>query len=106
MSEEAVIFNLELNVDGALDSSRQVEMVIFRALGLWGRVCRLLGLPENSPAVKIVAGVQKLVMIIRGLHTAAVLLEAASGPLGWAKAGLSVASAVMLTASTMTSLGE
>lgn len=95
MSEEqTVTFNLELNVERAISSARQLESVFFRALALAQR----LGLPEN-----IEQGIQKierLIMTIRLLHTAFIMLEA-STPYGWAMALLSV-SGVAITTAEMT----
>jgi len=91
LSEETVIFNLELNVEGAIDNSRRLETLLYRSISLLGR----LGLPENIDAA--IAKVQRLVMVIRLLHTAAIALEAASGPIGWALALVGVASALLST---------
>lgn len=91
MSEETVIFNLELNVEQALDNARRLEILLYRSLALLGR----LGLPENID--QAIAKVQRLVMTIRLLHTAAIALEAASGPIGWALALVGVASALLST---------
>ena len=106
MSEETVTFNLELNVERAFSNARKLELIAFRALGLLNRILRMLGLPEDSPFAKALRQVQLLTMVIRSLHTSAVLLEAASGPIGWALAGLSVGSTFMATADALTSLGE
>jgi len=106
MSEETVTFNLELNVEEAFSNARRIELILFRALGLWNRIMRLLGLPPDSPLAQGVARIQQFVMLIRTLHTAAMLLQAASGPIGWAMAGISVGATVMTAADTMTMLGE
>ncbi len=110
MSEETVSFNLELNVEQAVDNSRKLELILFRGLGLWNRMCRLLGVPDDSPIMVITERAQRLVMIIRSLHTAVVMLQAArmaaGDPIAWAMAGLSIGSATMAVADTMTSIGE
>lgn len=106
MSEETVTFNLDLLVEQAADKSRKIELIIFRGLGLWNRMCRMLGLPADSPIVKVTAQIQRVVMTIRTLHTAVILLNAASGPIGWAMAGIGVGSAVMAMADTVTMIGE
>lgn len=95
MSEETVTFNLELNVEKSFSSMRRVELILFRVLGLWGRMCRLLGVPEDAPVTQIVEKVQRLVMIFRQLHTTIIFLEAASGPIGWAMLGISAAGTTM-----------
>ena len=90
MSEETVTFNLELNVENAIEHSRRLETVLYRGLGLWQRIMRLLGLPADSPINQAVERIQKLVMMIRLLHSSAIALQAASGPIGWAMAGIGV----------------
>ena len=106
MTEETVTFNLELNVEKAFDSSRRIELVLFRALGLWNRICRMMGVPDDSPAVKVVQKVQEVVMVVRQLHTAAILLETASGPIGWAMAGIGVVGAAITTGDFIMNIGE
>ena len=106
MAEETITFNLELNVEKAYTNARKIELIIFRGLGLWNRMCRMLGLPDDSPITKITLTLQRLTMMIRTLHTAAILLNAASGPIGWALAGIGVGSAVFAMADTMTMIGE
>jgi len=91
-SEETITFNLELNVEKVLSSSRRIEFILFRVFGLWAKFCRLLGLPEDSSIMVITQRVQQLTMIVRQLHTSAILLQTASGPIGWAMAGISFAS--------------
>lgn len=89
MSEETVTFNLELNVEAVIENTRRLETLLFRSLSLMGR----LGLPENI--TEAIRKVEQLVMVIRLLHTAAIALEAASGPIGWALALVGAASAVL-----------
>lgn len=88
-AEESVTFNLELNVEQVINNTRRLETLLFRTLGLLGR----LGLPENID--QAIAQVQRLVMNIRLLHTAMVALEAASGPIGWALVIVGTASALL-----------
>ena len=95
--EETVTFNLELNVEKSFTSLRRIELIIFRVLGLWGRLCRMLGLPEDAPVVVIVEKVQRLTMVFRQLHSTILFLEAASGPIGWAMFAIS-ATGTALTA--------
>jgi hypothetical protein len=106
MSEETVSFNLELNVEKCFDASRRVELILFRVLGLWNRFCRLLGLPADSPINALVSRIQQFVMLIRQLHTAAILLETASGPIGWAMAAIGVGAAVATASDFMLQIGE
>jgi hypothetical protein len=96
--QELVIFNLELNVEKAFSNVRKIEMLAYRALGLLGRINKLLGLPEDSPFNQMVIRVQRLTMIIRTLHTSAVMLQAASGPIGIAMAGVGIATSAVVMA--------
>ena len=104
--EETITFNLELNVEKAVSSSRRIELIIFRVLGLWVRVCKLFGLPPDSPAIQIVQKIQEVTMVLRQLHSTIIFVEAASGPIGWAMAGLSAAALVMSVSDITMSLGE
>lgn len=110
MSEESVTFNLELNVEGALDSSRKVEMIIFRVIGLWNRLCRMLGVPADSPIMVLTQRVQQLTMLIRQLHTAAILANAAmvpgAGPIAGVMAGIGIAGAALSATDFMISMGD
>lgn len=109
MSQEDVVFNLELNVEGATTNVRKIETIIYRVLGLYNRICRLLGVPEDSPMVQVVQKAQKLTMIAREMTTAYNLMaiaQAGAGPVGWAMAGLGVAGVIVTSAEFMTSIGE
>jgi hypothetical protein len=77
MSEEDVIFNLELNVEKANSGIRRLEFMVVRVFGLWGRLCRILGLPEDSPIVIVSRNIQHLTMLARQMHTATILLSTA-----------------------------
>ena len=106
MSTEDIVFNLELNVEEAFSRVRRLELLFFRALGLWNRLARLLGLPDDSPIMQATEKVQRLIMLIRQLHTAIILVEAASGPLGWAYAAVGVGAAFMSATDFRMSLGD
>ncbi len=82
MTEHDVVVNLDINAAKAETQLRQVETLLYRSLALFGR----LGLPENIDAA--INKVERLVMVIRLLHTSAIALEAATGPVGWALAGV------------------
>ena len=84
MSQEDVVFNLELNVEPSIQSLRQVEGLAFRTLGYMQR----LGLPENvNQAIRVI---QQLTMAARMAHTAIIALEVAAGPISWWRAILAV----------------
>jgi uncharacterized protein YaaW (UPF0174 family) len=85
--EETATFNLELNVEQCVSEIRRLETLLYRSLALAKR----LGLPENIN--QAISQIQRLTMVIRMLHTAIIALQAASGPIGWALAGVGIASA-------------
>jgi hypothetical protein len=94
MSEEAVTFNLELNVEPAIQNMRQVEGLLFRTFGYLQR----LGLPENlNKAIRVV---QELTMSIRIAHSAIIAFELAAGPIGWWRAALALTGAAFSAVST------
>lgn len=104
--QEQVVFNLELNTVGASSSVSKLQTALYRALGLYNRICRLLGVPDDSPLNKLITRVQGLVMITRQLTTTVTLLQAASGPVGWAMASIGVAGVVVSSVEFMQSTGE
>ena len=92
MSEESVVFNLELQISEMTTSQlRQTMLVATRAIEL----LRRMGLPENIDAG--IAKLQRLVMAIRVTHTALIALETAlmpgAGIARLALAGLGLAAA-------------
>jgi hypothetical protein len=95
MSEETVTFNLELNTEILTDNLRQLERLAYRALGLLQR----FGLPEDVN--QAVEKIQRLVMTIRLLHSAIIMLQTASGPIGWALALTAVGSAAFSIGDTL-----
>lgn len=91
MSEETVIFNLEVNVEETLGQIRQLEGILYRTFGLLNR----LGLPENID--NAIMYTQRLIMILRLLHTTLILLTAteAISPIGWLRIGTSLGATAM-----------
>lgn len=91
--ERDITFNLELNVEKAIDNARRLETLMFRSLGL----ARRLGLPDDIN--QAIYTVQRWVMAIRMAHTAMVMLQAArmaaGDPIAWAMALVGGASAAM-----------
>lgn len=106
MSQEDVVFNLELNVESANSKIRQIEFLFYRAIGVWNRICRALGVPDDSPIMVVTLQVQKVTMLIRQLHTAMIMLDVASGPIGWAKAGLGISTLLLSTNEFMMDSGS
>lgn len=91
MSDETITFNLELNAAQLQTEVRKLELLLFRSLDLLSR----LGLPEEIDAA--ITKIQRLVMTIRLLHSAIIAIQAASGPIGWALAGIGIAVSVLST---------
>lgn len=89
MSEETVVFNLELDVTQTINDARRLETLLFRSLGLLRRLC------GNESIDALIDKTQRAVMIVRLLHTSIIALEAASGPVGWALAGIGIVSAAL-----------
>lgn len=73
-----------MNVEEALTNIRRAQTVLYRTLGLMRR----LGLPEDMEVA--VTTVQRLIMVMNQLRLAAIALQAASGPIGWAMAAVSI----------------
>ena len=92
MSEETVTFNLELNVEQAISEVRRLQTLLYRTISL----LRRLGLPEDVNAV--ITRIQRLIMVVRLLHTALVSLQAATGPYGIALALVGLGTAAVTAA--------
>ena len=109
MSEEDVIFNLDVQNEKAQTSISQVIFLLYRALGLWNRICRLLGLPDDSPIMVASRKIQQLTMVARQLYTANRLLTAAlvpgAGVLSFALAGIAIANVAVSTTDFMMDAG-
>ena len=90
--EEDVIFNLEVNVEEATKDITELNRLFTTYLSL----ARRSGLPENI--IEALARIQQLRVAIQTLYTSILLLEAASGPIGWLTAiGGVTLGAAMLT---------
>lgn len=94
--QETVTFNLELDVSQSYDSVRKLETVLYRGIGLVRKILKQFGLDEESATIdQIIFKGQKVIMTIRLMTTAVTAFYAASGPLGWALAGIGVATSVV-----------
>ena len=78
LSEETVTFNLELNVEKAIGNIRQLETLLYRSLALVRRLC------GNEDVDAAILKFQRLTMTVRLLHSAFIMLDSATGPIGWA----------------------
>lgn len=110
MSEQDVVFNLEVNVEKSASSLRQLEFIGYRAFGLLRRVLRLCGVSEDSDVMKAIQRLQRLVMTIRLAHTAILLLQDAlvpgAGLLKTARAAVSVGTLAASSAEMVMNFGE
>lgn len=97
--DETVSFSLEVNVEPAYQDFRRLETIVTRCLGLMRRI----GLPEN-----IDEGIRKIQSIISYLNTlrlTAAAAQAATGPIGMAMFGITMATTVASTYDLMMDLG-
>ena len=91
VQDATVSFSLEVNVEKAYENIRRLQTVLYRALGL----LRSMGLPEDVDAA--IREIQNLIMILNQLRLTMIAVQAASGPIGWAMAGISTISTLMTT---------
>lgn len=99
MSEDhTVSFSLEINVEPAHQSLRVLQMVLFRLLGVFRR----LGLPDNIDAG--IAKMQRFIAVMNQARLAAIAFQTASGPMGWAMAGIGIATTAFSMADLATEM--
>jgi len=91
MSESyPVSFDLELNISPiTLSTLRRTQTLLFQTASLMRR----MGLGEEINDA--LSRMQRAIMVANALRLAFIALNAASGPLGWALAGVGVAASVM-----------
>ena len=89
IEEHKISFSLEVNVDEALTNIRKVQTILYRTIGLLRRI----GLPPEIDAA--VARIQQLIALLNMLRLTIIALATASGPYGWALAGLSAISFIV-----------
>jgi len=95
LSSEAVSFTLQLTVDQAVTELRRVQTFAYQTLSLM----RKLGLPEDMEEAAV--RVQRLIFVMNQARLAAIALHAASGPIGWALAGIGIAATAVTTIEMM-----
>lgn len=84
--DETVSFSLEVNVEKAYEDWRRFQTVVYRTLGL----LRQISGDENLD--RAIAKVQRFIAIVNQARLAVIAFQAASGPLGWALAGIGLVS--------------
>ena len=92
VSDEAVSFSLEVNVEEAFIEMRKLNTVIYRTLGLLSKM-------GGSDFKQSIAQVQRLIALLNQARLAVTALHAAmylgAGPLGWALAGVAIGGVVI-----------
>lgn len=84
VEDHTVSFSLEVNVTKAYENIRRVQTILYRTISL----LRRMGLPEDVDDA--IAHIQKLISILNMLRLTMIAVQAASGPIGWAMAAVSV----------------
>ncbi len=102
MSSETntIEYLLTVSVEDATTHLQQYERLLWRTLSLIQR----MGLPDDvNAAIEIL---QRITMTVRMLHTAIMLLNAASGPIGWAFFAVGATAAAFTAAETASEVGR
>jgi len=89
--DETVSFSLEVNVEKAFQNIRRLQTVLYRSISL----ARRLGLPEDIE--EGIVRVQSLIAYLNALRLALIAVHMASGPIGWALAGIGIAGVAVST---------
>lgn len=84
------LLNLQIG-DATYNDLRKIEMTMMRLFGVLNRVF------PNSPVSKVIQDIEHTIMLLRQAQMAIRAVEAASGPIGWAYAGVSVVSVALST---------
>jgi hypothetical protein len=94
--------NYELKVDTTKTARGllKVQTLLYGILGILHR----LGLPEPIDAA--IVKIQRLISALNMLRLTLIGVEAASGPIGWAMAGIAVAGTVLTTGDLMYDMGR
>jgi len=85
IEDHTVSFSLEVNVEPAYENIRRLETILYRYLGL----LRRLGLPPEQE--KLIREIQITITLLNQLRLTMIAVQAASGPIGWALAGIGAA---------------
>lgn len=88
--DETVSFSLEINVEQAAQDVRRLQTLAYRTLG----ILREGGiLPKDID--EVVSKMQRAIGVANQLRLAMIALNAASGPMGWALAGVGLLGSVV-----------
>jgi uncharacterized protein YaaW (UPF0174 family) len=86
LSQVEVDYTLNLLInEGTYTDLRKIEMTMMRMFTILNRIF------PNSPVSKIIQDLQHTLMVLHQVQATIRAVELASGPIGWAYAGVSVA---------------
>lgn len=89
MPEEEFDIKVNLDIREATAELRKYSTILYGTLGL----ARRMGLPEDVD--EMITAIQRLIAQLNMLRHTMILLQTASGPIGWALALLSVTGTVL-----------
>lgn len=91
VEDQTVSFSLEINVQEAYTELRKVETILYRTMSL---IRRMGGTEELDDLVR---KIQMTIALVNQLRLTIIALQAASGPVGWALAGIGIVSTALTT---------
>lgn len=91
VEDHVVSFSYEVNIEKAYEDVRRLQTLLYRTLAL----VRRLGLPEDIE--QGIIRIQNMISWLNTLRLTLAALEAASGPLGWAMFGVTLATTAVTT---------
>lgn len=89
--DHTVSFSFEINLEPAMENLRQYQTLLYQTMAL----ARRFGLPEDIDSA--ISKMQRMIMIANQLRLTIIALEAASGPVGWALAGVGLLTTAVTT---------
>jgi len=88
MSSETVEFNLQVNTTKAEVDVLKLQMLINRTMAVSNRLLKRMGAAEDLQDA--IMNVQRLITTLNTLRLTILAVQAASGPIGWAMAGIGI----------------
>ena len=97
--DETVSFSLEVNIEKAYEDVRRLQTILSRSLGL---IRRMSGNENLDDAIR---KIQSMIAYLNTLRLAAAAAQAATGPIGLAMFGITMATTVASTYDLMMDMG-